>query len=91
MSRATVIQDIEALLSKLSLPVSAAEAEDGWTTQSKAAARDYFEKLQTALNQGSEMPDLGIARGLDHWGVVGGELLKEAARITNYVREARAL
>ena len=91
MSRATVIQDIDALLSRLSLPVSEAEAKDGWTAQSKAAARTYFLELRAAVHDGSQMPDLGIARGLDHWGVIGGDLLKEAARITNYVHETRAL
>jgi hypothetical protein len=91
MAAAKLIDDIEALVAKLSLPCSASEAGDGWTSESKAAARDYFVRLRTALSERSKLPELGIVRGLDHWGVVGGDLLEEAASITSRLREVRAI
>lgn len=87
MNATELIPDIESLMAMLGQPVSTEEAEDGWTQQSKEAALVYFTSLRQAITTGNSLPPLGIVRSLDHWGVVSGALLEEAARITNKLRE----
>jgi hypothetical protein len=79
---------ISELLIALSSPLTASEEADGWSPESKHATRKYLLGLQSALETGSELPPLGITRGLDHWGVIGGDLLESISEITNRIREA---
>jgi hypothetical protein len=81
-----VLSCIDDILSQLRHPVSAQEAIDGWDVESKDAARTYFELLSNSLKSDSPLPPLGIVRGLDHWGVIGGRLLDEIAKVTNMLR-----
>ena len=90
MIEQTVEREIEAMLAKLSAPLSAEEAADGWTSQSKSATKVLFEDLKQKLQRGEPLPPLSISRSLDHWGVVSGDLLDAAARISNQLRLRQA-
>ena len=81
-----LLQDIQSLLTQLRAGLTQDEDSNGWSKESKAAAV-YFDKLIASLRADSVLPSLGIVRGLDHWGVTGGDLLEEIARITNRLRE----
>ena len=82
-----LLQDIQSLLTQLRASLTQDEDSNGWSKESKATAAVYFEKLTASLRADSVLPGLGIVRGLDHWGVTGGDLLEEIARITNRLRE----
>lgn len=86
MNEQTVEQEIKTILARLSAPLNAEEAADGWTTQSKSATKLLFEDLKQKLQRGDQLPSLSISRSLDHWGVVSGDLLDMAARISNQLR-----
>jgi len=90
MIEQTVEREIEAMLARLSAPLSAEEAADGWTNQSKSATKVLFEDIRQKLQRGESLPLLNISRSLDHWGVVSGNLLDAAARISNQLRLRQA-
>ena len=90
MSTDDISREIEEIIAELSLPVTAAEDAAGWTPQSKEAALKYFFGMRTSLVSGTAIPPLGVARALDHWGVVGGELLEKIAKLTNKLRRQHA-
>lgn len=83
-------REIEAMLVRLSAPLSAEEAADGWTFQSKSATKLLFEDIKQKLERGEQLPPLSISRSPDHWGVVSGDLLDAAARISNQLRSRQA-
>lgn len=90
MSEQGVEQAIETILARLSGPVSAEEAADGWTPKSKSATKLLFEDVKRKLQSGEQLPPLSISRALDHWGVVSGDLLETAAWISNQLRSRLA-
>lgn len=90
MGLMTVQEQIQTIRRALRSPVSPEEDADGWTTKSKEAANNYLGTIEAALASGNRLPPLGIVRGLDHWGVVGGELLESIATVSNLLRDAYA-
>lgn len=90
MSNQTVENQIDVMLAQLSAPLSASEAADGWTSESKAATKTFFEELKQKLQSGDLLPPLSISRALDHWGVTGGEMMEMAAQISNKLRARQA-
>lgn len=90
MFNQTIEQKINEVIADLSVPVSASEAADGWTAESKQAIKKYFENLKQKLLAGEELPSLDVCRGMDHWGVVNGPILEKAAQISNELRMVRS-
>lgn len=81
-----IVSAVDAVIKKLTVAVTPSEAKDGWTVQSKEAAAKYFNELRQSVTEGNTLPPLDIVRGLDHWGVTGGDLLEEIAGVTNALR-----
>lgn len=75
------------LLADLEAPVAEAERLDGWTVESKAAAARYFQGVESALRGLCALPPPGICRGLDHWGVEGGNLLERIATLSSQIHK----
>ena len=86
MNSQNIEKEVSELLVTLSLPVSEEELSGGWSAGSKKAAERYFNELHTCIRDNKPLPPLGIVRSLDHWGVVGGNLLEKIAKITNWLR-----
>ncbi len=84
----SIEQQLAEILSALSDPPTPEELQGGWTQESKHAAHKYVTELSAALNSGAPLPPLGIVRGLDHWGVIGGDLLESIAKVSNTLRKA---
>ena len=82
-------QRIRELVERLSLPLSKAEMRDGWTAKSKKAIKDLLEDLLARLKSGQPLPAVSISRGMDSWGITGGDILEEGARISNQLRSQR--
>jgi hypothetical protein len=66
--------NLDALLARLSVPATPEEQARGWTPQAKAGIASYFRQKKAELAQGSLLADPGLVRGLDAWGVSGGDL-----------------
>lgn len=82
--RTNVIDKVEGVIRTLSASLPADELANGWNDESQRAMLAYFLDLRGRLRRG-EIPkdtDLTIVRGLDHWGVLNGRLLREAAEIS---------
>jgi hypothetical protein len=75
------------LIVQLEGPLPAAERAAGWTEQSRTAFLAAFERLRQALEASTVPPHPpSIAREMDHWGITGGHLLEEAARLSLALR-----
>lgn len=85
----TIDKKINEVIADLSAPVSISEATDGWTPESKAAIKIFFEDLKRKLQAGEALPPLNISRALDHWGVINGPILEKSAQISNEIRLLR--
>jgi hypothetical protein len=86
MSDGVLEHRIEELIERLSSPPSASEIRDGWTAKSKVAMKDLLVDLLAKFRSGQSLPPLSISRGMDTWGVTGGDLFEEAAKISNELR-----
>ena len=79
---------IDEIVEKLSGPLPSEELMNGWTEESRRAMSDFFKDLQSKLSNKETVPYLGIVRGLDHWGVFGGELFRRVAEIDHKLRHS---
>lgn len=86
MDNQILIEKIDGVIEALSASVSASEATDGWTPESKKAIKTFFEGLKDKLQSGGDLPPMSISRALDHWGVISGEILEKSAQISNELR-----
>lgn len=80
---------IHRVLVSLAAPLTPSEMGSGWNMESKQAAEKYFFDLAQKLDAGEVLPPTDIVRGLDHWGVTGGCLLEEVARVANALRRMK--
>ena len=89
MTGRTVEEKIDWVIEVLSAPLTAAESAEGWTPESKAKIKSFFADLKSQILSGEQLPPLSIARALDHWGVISGEILEVSAQISNELRVRR--
>ena len=81
--------DLGWMIKQLSLPVSAREAEEGWTPQAKAGIAAYFKNQHERLVEKRQAGESGLVRGLDAWGVSDGILFDAALRINRELLDQR--
>ena len=83
--RASVIRKIERVINSLSNPLPPSEIANGWTEESRQAMLKFFKALHSQLMSGqvelAEHASFHLVRGMDHWGIIEGNLLKEASEI----------
>lgn len=65
---------LDDLLDQLSVPLTADEEREGCTAEAKAGIAGYVRSRRAQLAVGPLFRDYGLVRGLDAWGVGGGEL-----------------
>ncbi len=91
MGRDAVLARVEHLIGKLSRPLPQSEIEAGWTERSRENYLRYFQDLRLRLLDPKPLEkaerDVSIARGMDHWSIMDGELIEDAAWISNRLRE----
>lgn len=80
---------IDSIIENLSGPLTSEEISNGWTEDSQRVMTDFFKDLQSKISNKEELSYFGILRGLDHWGISGGELFLKVAAIDHRLREAR--
>jgi hypothetical protein len=89
--RASVIRKIEQLINNLSNPLPPSEIANGWSEESRQAMLKFFKDLHFQLMSGqfklAEHASFHLVRGMDHWGIIGGDLLKQASEIQSDLHE----
>lgn len=86
-SKDQLIAKIDALLAKTQMPLATTDAADGWTEAAQQAAIEFLQKLRAQVMSGERLPQMNLARALDSWGVVSGELLDSYAELSNSLRK----
>lgn len=83
-----------ALIARLSGSLTSVDCDDGWTEEARDAILALLRRLQNDLRndiQVDEVPEYrSMARGLDHWGIEGGEIMERVAELSQAVRGASA-
>jgi hypothetical protein len=82
-----LITKIDELIEGLSVPLRPDELAHGWSEPSQSAMLNFFEDLRLKVTAGEQLPYLAILRGLDHWGISGGELFRKVAEVDYELRE----
>lgn len=84
VKRATLRDEVTAIIERLSNPPSETEIDEGWDADLKAKWRDWFTRLDRQLASG-QAPEgyVGTARAMDFDGVGHTKLSNLAARIDN--------
>jgi hypothetical protein len=86
--RRRIVAQLERLIARLKDPLPAAERAAGWTEQSRMAFLAAFERLRQELEAGTVLPARppSFGREMDHWGITGGRLLEDAAKLSLALR-----
>jgi hypothetical protein len=86
-SKDQLLAEIDALLEKTKMPLTTTEIRNGWAEAAQHAGITFLEKLREQINAEENLSQMNLARALDSWGVVSGELLDCYAELSNYLRE----
>jgi hypothetical protein len=86
MTKEEILEDIELILERLAKPLTTKDIADGWSIECRKMIIRVFEDIKATLLSEGKLPPMFIARGLDHWGVIDGDLLEFAAKISNKLR-----
>ena|SRR6266850_2685377 len=87
-SRIDLQRRVEAILHHLRSGLTEEDRRNGWTERGRQAMVAFFERMLRDIHSGESLMPLEyrtILRGLDHWGVMDGSLLDQAAEISNEV------
>jgi hypothetical protein len=87
ITRVDLERRMDVLMQKLSTPPTSSEFKEGWTESSKKAMKNMVGDVQNRLRSGQPNIDISFSRGMDSWGIVEGEILEEAAELSNALRE----
>lgn len=82
-----VVSSIERLAEKLEHPLSQVDVDNGWSEECRVSTLLFLRTLKENALRSEYMPNMSLSRSLDHWGVVNGDLLEEAARLSNVYRD----
>ena len=82
-----VSRNIDAIIDRLSLGLSDDDVQHGGNQQSRQGLLEFFVDLRANVVEGDLPRYLFVARGMDHWGITGGEPLELGALISNQIRE----
>lgn len=86
-----LLQRVDKIITTLSNPLSADNMGGGWSEESRLAMLRFFETLRDDLVNGVDVSAkaeyASIARGMDHWGIVSGQLLEDATRVSAEIRK----
>jgi hypothetical protein len=85
MDRQAFVAKLDTLIEWLSKPLTAEDTRHGWRDQSRSAILNLVEEMRADALRGRELRSVphyvGVVRGLDHWGISGGDLFDAVAAI----------
>jgi hypothetical protein len=92
MTRQDLVVRLDDIIERLSGPLPEAELRHGWTEQSRKAMGIFFTRMRGDVVAGKDLKSfpeyVGLVRGLDHWGIGGGELFRAAAELGSLATRA---
>ena len=92
--RATIIDRLDRMIARLSKPLLPSDIQDGWSEEARKAILEVLEELRARLLDGEPLTEqekeLNIPRGMDTWGVTGGDLLDEGVQVFKQLRELKS-
>jgi hypothetical protein len=89
-----LIEMVDHIIERLNQPLPQSELEFGWNEEERLFWRAFFEKMQWQLVDDTlwDNPELEayvvIWYGMDHHGIVDGDILEEAVGISAEMRKA---
>jgi hypothetical protein len=91
----TALQLLEELIDAFSADLAASDRVHGWTDGDRLYFLDYFLKLQAQIKDGNstspyDLEYINVSRIMDDRGITEGELLHQAARVSDIVRKHHA-
>ncbi|HEY6330933.1 MAG TPA: hypothetical protein VI756_16495 [Blastocatellia bacterium] len=92
-NRKQLIERIDRVLDRLSQGLRQSDIANGWSEKSRAAMIELFQRVKDALASpeplSKDIRNLSISRGMDSWGITGGDLLEEGAEISCELAELK--
>lgn len=76
-------REIASIIADLQRPLLPIEAAAGWTKAVKIGYVQVFSDLLEHMNKTGSMPNFGIVRSLDAYGIGSGELYDRMIRVAN--------
>lgn len=90
IDRLALLAQLDRFAARLAAPLAPADLREGWSPAAQAAYVRLLADLRTQLTNDAALPSLSLSRGLDAWGVGGGDLAEAAAELSNALREFTA-
>ncbi len=91
--RTELLNRVERMIQRLSSPLLPSNIAQGWSEEARTAMLKLFEALHARLISAEPLSEkeksLSIARGMDSWGITGGDLLEEGAEISCMLSETK--
>jgi len=82
----TLLKKIAYVIEKLQSGLTQEDRANGWTEASRAAMLEVFQTLEKRLSSGEQISgedsNINLSRGMDSWGISGGDILDHAAEIS---------
>jgi hypothetical protein len=89
-----LLVEIDAVLAALAGSLTQADRDGGWSLDSQAAMRGYYERMRGDLVAGADLAAEPayetVIRGLDSWGVSSGPLCDRCLDISATIRHSRS-
>jgi hypothetical protein len=89
MTRSELLQAVHDLVMRLNQPLPPEEVAVGWSEGHRVDISRFFQKLESDLRNGVDIPYAPIGKMLDHSGIEKGELLEEACKISVALNERK--
>ena len=86
-AHAQLLEQLDRLTVAVSAPLDAQALANGWTPKVQQHLLAQLQELRDRLVAGEPLPDVSLSRGLDFAGVTGGDLIEQAAALSNALRE----
>jgi len=85
MDKITLLEKIDRIVDEMSGSLPDAESSHGWTEESRVALLKSFRDLRSRLANDELLKadiTLNFPRGMDMWGIFGGNWFSQGAEIT---------
>lgn len=83
-----ILDLLNELIDELDKPTTESEKRHGWTSQAKIGIKGYLLDIRGNVMKGGEIRiPVSIARGMDSFGVGGGDIFEKGALVSNLINE----
>jgi len=88
-----ILRAVDNLITSLSRPLQDHELANGWNDLKRNWFLDYTRTLREKLpvdydSSLDHFVNISIVRTMDDWGIIGGEIMEDAAKVSHLIRQA---